>query len=334
MREPENKTSRTAKETVTYTVGKVEGDTVAIGKKYEFVTDEKNGDEPALREAGEGAIVFDTKAGLVKGIEEKLKITINDGNVTVKIPVTVSVKLMAKEEGEKALADRKAAWEALAAKARADREAAERPVLLDDAAIVRALADMKSQNEGVRKGGVERLAKAVLVERRQADVCKGLAAVLENEKDHWTIAPAVKALGIWGTKESVPALLKVLDGEDGFSRGDVIALLGKIGDASAAPAVAGWMGDMGLRGQVSAALKAMGSKAEDATLPLLKDHDMWVRSEACKVLGEIGTAKSVAALEALRDKEHGGGEAGKALDAIETRKNAPVKGVGTKAHGA
>jgi hypothetical protein len=46
-------------------------------------------------------------------------------------------------------------------------------------------------------------------------------------------------------------------------------------------------------------LIALGPGAEEAVVPLLKSPDGLVRRQACWVLAEIGTAKSVPSLEAV-----------------------------------
>ncbi len=58
---------------------------------------------------------------------------------------------------------------------------------------------------------------------------------------------------------------------------------------------------------VSTALKSIGSKAQDAVAPYLNSLNEATRIEACRILGEIGTTKSLDALEDAFD--HAGGDA-------------------------
>lgn len=332
----ESKQSSAAKETVTYTVGKTEGDIVTIAKKYELATKQMVGDDPETKQTGEGEIKFDTTKGVITELNEKFKIVETQKNVTIKEPTTVSLKLVPKEEWEKANAERKAKMDTLMANAKAAREAAEKPVALDDEALTQAIEDLESSDSGVKRRALQKLSKAVLVEKRRADVCKGIETLLEEEKDRWVIADAIKTLIMWGDKTNIPTFIKILDDyDDHFTRRDIIVYLGKTGDAAAATAVASWMTDLGLRGNVSAALIAIGPKAEDATLPLLKNHDMNVVVEACKVLGEIGTDKCVPPLKAIKKKNAFvvGDAASRALDAINKRKKAAAKDAETKGQG-
>ena len=67
--------------------------------------------------------------------------------------------------------------------------------------------------------------------------------------------------------------------------------------------------------------KAMGPVAEKPVAPLLKHQDWTVRLEAARVLGEIGTKESLAALQAVVADSNRlvAMEAGKAIKAIEGR---------------
>ena len=77
-------------------------------------TDEKVGDSPIEKMSGDGQYVFDTQAGLVQSLDFKETVEFNEQNVSVKIPVVVSARLLTADEAAKLLADQEAA----AAKAR------------------------------------------------------------------------------------------------------------------------------------------------------------------------------------------------------------------------
>jgi len=70
------------------------------------------------------------------------------------------------------------------------------------------------------------------------------------------------------------------------------------------------------------ALRALGGKAEKAVIPYLKDPEGFVRVEACRTLGEIGTQDSEAALKEAADKDDIlEGPARAALRAIAARRS-------------
>ncbi len=78
--------------------------------------------------------------------------------------------------------------------------------------------------------------------------------------------------------------------------------------------------DFSIRLQASNALKVWGT--DKAVLPLLQHKDLFVRSEACKILGEIGGNESLPALRAAQSDSNGlvAMEAKKAVKAVEGRK--------------
>ena len=109
----------------------------------------------------------------------------------------------------------------------------------------------------------------------------------------------VKALGVWGTPESVPALVGVLRHEDIATRREAIAALGKIQGKQAAEAVAERLADFFDRSTARAALEAMGPVGEPAVLQQLQHPDESVRTEACRILKLIGTKDSMATNRAI-----------------------------------
>ena len=76
-----------------------------------------------------------------------------------------------------------------------------------------------------------------------------------------------------------------------------MSALAGLRDPQAAVAIAARVKDASDRPAALRALRALGRAAEDATIALLADPDPEVCDEACKLLGEIGGAKSIAALK-------------------------------------
>ena len=106
---PQESVERSAQLTVDYTIDSVSGDMVTIHRKLELMTDEKVGDAPLEKLSGEGQIVFDAKAGLVQSLEYKQTSELNQQNLTVRVPVTVSARLLGPDELAKMKADEAAA---------------------------------------------------------------------------------------------------------------------------------------------------------------------------------------------------------------------------------
>jgi predicted Zn finger-like uncharacterized protein len=111
---------------------------------------------------------------------------------------------------------------------------------------------------------------------------------------------ALNAVLVWGTKENTATLIKLLgdcskEGVGGDGR--VAEALGSIQDAAAAPALVQGLTDARERGLVGKAFTAIGPGAEEAVIPFLQSEGRGARLEACRVLAEIGTGKSLGPLQ-------------------------------------
>jgi S1-C subfamily serine protease len=83
-----------AKEETNYTLGAQVGDRAPIRKVYEMATTEMVGNSPLLKMSGDGTIHFDVKLGIPVAMNYKLMVVEVAGNGSVKIPITVSCKLL------------------------------------------------------------------------------------------------------------------------------------------------------------------------------------------------------------------------------------------------
>jgi HEAT repeat protein len=149
--------------------------------------------------------------------------------------------------------------------------------------------------------------KNAKVEKRRDDVTKALLEVVKDDKmDGFHRAACIELLGLWGTAECVPTLLPLLDSTNFVVRRPAFAALGALKDERAAEPLAKKLTVLGDRMQASAALKALGSKAEKAVAEQLKHADWTVQLEAARVLKEIGTKASKEALEKAAEKDNMG----------------------------
>ena len=264
---------------------------------------------PTLEKTSDGEITFDTKSGAAKKSTFKEVLLVSVANSQVKVPLTVSYRLLSAAEVAKL--DKEAAD----LKAKIEAEAAERNRPLDDGDVRQALAELKSPDK--RRAAAERLAKGPPNDQRDK-VAKALATLLKDP-DNGIRKAAALALGVWGTTDNVPALIKLLDDDDVFLKSDVMKALAKLPDDKGAEAVAKQLPFD--RGNASRSLQTMGPLAEPQVIPYLDDRDEGVRTEACKILAAIGSAKSVEALEKLSKKsKHGDArEAEKAIKQIASR---------------
>jgi hypothetical protein len=185
--------------------------------------------------------------------------------------------------------------------------------------LTAALAGLKLAERGKVKAAAEQLAKMEPVKERRDEVAKALASALGNENG-FARASALKALAVWYVPAVLPDMVQRLQDESGLVCGYAFDALAAVKSPAAAEAVAARLADD--RGHAAKALKAMGPLAEPAALKCLKHADPKARVEAIKVLGEIGTAKSLPALKPLvTDKDLSTrASAERAVKAIEGRR--------------
>ena len=141
-----------------------------------------------------------------------------------------------------------------------------------DHKLEQILADIGDASKARSRTALEHLARLRLDETSRATVSKALNAPL-GDPDAGIRGAALDAVRVWGTQENTAALVKLL--------GSVPAEREK---------------DAHTSDKVVQALISLGSGAEDAVAPLLRSPDGLVRRQACFILGEIGTQKSVAPL--------------------------------------
>jgi predicted Zn finger-like uncharacterized protein len=174
-------------------------------------------------------------------------------------------------------------------------------------AVTRMLFRLKSPDPHKRREAVRKL-KETLPDERRAEVVKALEPLL-NDADFFTRRDVIAALGVWGTKDTVPILLKAMREKE--TRGEAMKALGRLKDERAAEPLAERLEELFDRHDAEEALKSMGPIAEKAVLARLNHHDFQLRITVCEVLAAIGTKQSIAPLEKVIDagKDIGSGEA-------------------------
>ncbi|HKI37521.1 MAG TPA: HEAT repeat domain-containing protein [Gemmataceae bacterium] len=162
-----------------------------------------------------------------------------------------------------------------------------------------ALGDLKSADANLRRKATRRIAATPPLDDRRPEVVSRLETML-NDQSAEARGAAAQGLARWGGKAAVPALAKRLEGFDPGFHAAVIEALGEVKGDEAASAIARRVADVHDRGKAVQTLKAMEPVvAEKAILPLLSDPNVFVRSEAIKVLADVGGSASIASLEKL-----------------------------------
>jgi hypothetical protein len=168
----------------------------------------------------------------------------------------------------------------------------------------RILADLADPSKARACTALDSLAKLRPDEADRARVSGALNALL-LDSDPSIRAKALDAVRVWGSKANTATILKLLSTvrTAGVARDPgLIGLLGSLQDPTAAAALAeGLTRPEELDASVRA-LIALGSGSENAVLPYLDSTDRGARFASCWILGEVGTHKSVSALESAQAK--------------------------------
>ena len=126
--------------------------------------------------------------------------------------------------------------------------------------VTKGLFRLKSSSSRRRAEGARQL-KDTLPDERRGEVCKALEPLLSERE---TREIAIEALGVWGTRDTTPLLLKVMREKD--TRVPAIRALGRLKDERAIEPIAERLEDGWERGEAMEALKKFGPAAEEAVL--------------------------------------------------------------------
>jgi len=275
--------------------------TVIIKKQLEVKTRQMVGDSPRIQTAGEGEIVFDTKLGVPRSMEFKQTLTEAEENLTRKTPMTLTYKLL---EGK----EREAALVALASTNRLATSTNRPPAKLTppkaeakpltDIERTQILADLKSARTFTKRSAANRLAEAAVTRKHCDEVLKALAPLLADA-DLFTRAAAVKTLGTWGNRDSVTALIKMMDDPEFSVRWAVFDALAALQDQRAIEPLAKFLATGKDNHRATQSLRSFGAAAEESVTKLLAETNVSTQREAAQLLQDIGTKKSLRDLEKL-----------------------------------
>jgi HEAT repeat protein len=291
-----------------------------IRKRYEFKTLQKPGTPPLAQVTGEGTLTFDQKLGVPVKMEYKATVVRSANNVSLTIPVSLTWNRVDQktldEAKAKALAAKAAAPPSTSAPASGTKPAAgaaaTKPVAAAPAGKPPTIQDVDQQLEQLKRATnfsqkyivVSALSRMEAIDERRANVTKAVEPLMRDSNSGLRDA-AIRTMGVWGTKENVPALLEMLDQLDNGIRRATMEALARIPDERSAKALAKLVIDESSRNNAAAALKKMGPVAEAAVITLLASDDHQVRYQACHILAEIGGKKSIAAIsKRLKTDKH------------------------------
>ena len=193
---------------------------------------------------------------------------------------------------------------------------------LTDVTLAEIALDLDSPDNNRRNRALQRLEAARPVAEGREPIARAVERVLDAG-DRNTANTAARVLASWGdaaSAEFLAAHLKIPGFEAWREVATALVRLSK--DEATATALAARINDD--RGYVFRTFRELGPPAEPATLAILaSSKDGGVRAEACDLLREIGTARSLTALRAAaadRSDPNVAGVAAAALKAISGRK--------------
>lgn len=278
-----------ATEKTIYAIQNSDAQGVHLTKTYEMSTAATVEGKPRVAMSGEGKLTFDPQRGVFSSSKMKMRLAVRDGGLAVEVTSLVSYELASEAEMAKMKADQAKALED--SKKRSEELA--RPVGPDE--VDSLLNDLRSGDATKRNDASTRLTRQPPKEPNRK-MAAGLESLLTSD-DRQVRDCAANALQYWATQESIPVLLKLLGDKSAFVRGHAIQALGRLKATSAIDRLVRLWPD---EYHVTAALKQMGPAAEPAVLKQLSGDDERLRSEACQVLEEIGTKRSIPALEKVQ----------------------------------
>jgi hypothetical protein len=173
-------------------------------------------------------------------------------------------------------------------------------VSVDDMLLERRLAGLKSGSDSNLRAAAAELAAARVAAEHQPRVARAIEQAIRGEGASSSAKEnLVRALRVWGDKESVPVLGTLLD--DYGARDEAIDALVALNDPGAAQYIAPKLGDYSFGPKAAAALKKLGPETKPHILALLNESDDRRREQARQVLAEMGVAQQELVAQTLED---------------------------------
>jgi hypothetical protein len=288
-------------QTIKAILGEVAEATAAFSLGLELKSEIKTGTEPRVSATGEGKFVFDRSAGIPKQVEWQCKAVAVTDTLSRRSIYSLKWELIEGEALETFLKEAKSRQEAA--------EAVAKPGVLDAGEM---LEKLKSEEMSTRYQAALQLANGRVTNMTPAILAEYVA--LTTNSDDQIRRGAVMVVANAATPAQLPFLLKAVADSDQSIRSAALKAIGRLKDAKAAPAlvelVATGGSDSFMRtgrmNDVSEALVQIGTPAEKAVLPLLKEKNVGTLIEACGILKQFGTKDSLSPLKELtlhRQKE-------------------------------
>jgi hypothetical protein len=247
--------------------------------------------EPRISATGEGQIEFDRALGVPKRVELECKTLATTENLSRRSVVSLRWQLLEGEERAKALAPPPPSTP--------DRK-------LSPQELAKLQDQLRSGDPGQRMMAARELSSARLTNPPPELLAE--MVLHANDPDETVRRAALTVLANYGGKEEVPLLIRNVNDSDAGVRTAIVKGLGRIKDPRAIEPLVSFLatgqGDQPYfrSGRENAAVEALvriGPAAEPAVLALLKEKNVDTRMQACNILKQIGSKKSLGPLKDL-----------------------------------
>lgn len=280
---------------------------VTLTKQMDLASRLLFGNEPRTSATATGEVAFDLN-GVLQRAQLQTKTIANSDTLTRRSAGSLQIKLLKGEELEAALKPPPAQPGQISPTKKLTTEE-----------IQKLMDDLKSSDTAARSVAASKLHFANLTNAPAGLV--DLMVTFVSDNDPSLRNAAVRIIADYGTAEQLPVLLKFLKDSENSNNDTAIRGLGRLKDKRAAePLAAVIASGRSEAGLAAEALIKIGPDAEDAVLALLKEKHRDTRRQACNILKQIGTAKSLEPLQELafdpdRTVSEAAAEAGRAIRA-------------------
>lgn len=283
-----------ANQKVKVRVAEASPETVTLQKTVALDSLMLTGQEPRVSASSEMQIQLDRTSGLPKKVEAQCK--------TVAVTETLSRRTMVTLKWE--LLEGKALEAVLSPPPPPPQASTPATVPAED--LSKLLQRLKSDETGSREVAARELESQNSRLVPTPELLSLMVSLVNSGNDTLRHA-GLSVLASHGTKEHVPLLIKTLSESDSGLRGAAAKALGRLQDPRAIEPlvlmVATGQAEQSFRpsrdGTASEALIRIGAPAESAVLDLLKEKNLETRIQACSILKQIGTKKSLAPLKEI-----------------------------------
>jgi hypothetical protein len=171
---------------------------------------------------------------------------------------------------------------------------------ISSATLSKLLTDIVNAPLAKARLAADTLHQVFPIEERQEQTVEVLMSIIQKRNvDIHVKCRSIRALSYWGNEKTMDFLTPMVEDPHEWVRGEALGALSWLGGKPQAELIAKRISNDQDRPHVVTCLTRMGSIAEPATVPILRNSVAESRRQACVILAAIGTAECVPALQKL-----------------------------------